>query len=166
MDVETLRLAEAEGVPNNPRLPVLIYTAALHKPPGDPAASAFETAFRTNGWGGIWRNGIFSFHHYHSRGHEVLGIAAGRARLVLGGPTGRELEVSAGDALVLPAGTGHCLLEADGDFLVVGAYPPGQEPDILREPPDDDARRRIDSLPLPASDPLAGPDGPLRRLWA
>lgn len=164
MDIETLRLTSHGPVPNNPRLPVLLYRRAL-TPGSEDLAEAFETAFRANGWTGTWRNGIFDYHHYHAGAHEVLGIAAGSARLALGGPGGAIVEVVAGDMAVLPAGTGHRRLEASAEFQVVGGYPPGQSADLRCEAPDEAALRSIRNLALPKTDPLGGIDGPLRRFW-
>jgi uncharacterized protein YjlB len=119
-------LEEDEEMPNNPHLPVLLYRGFIESEP-DVGAGKFEDIFHQEGWGGTWRNGIFTYHHFHPDAHEALGIACGKATVQLGGENGQTYDVSAGDLLVLPAGTGHKKLNSSDDFLVVGAYPPGQE---------------------------------------
>jgi uncharacterized protein YjlB len=157
------RLLKPSGwVPNNATLPVLMYR---HGAVANDAPPEFERLFSQNGWDGIWQNGVFDYHHYHSGAHEVLGIAAGNASLQIGGPDGMVLGVSQGDCLVLPAGTGHMNLGSSGHFSVVGAYPPGQCADILTLAPSPEQQRRIDRLPLPDSDPLQGKSGFLMSAW-
>jgi uncharacterized protein YjlB len=157
------RLLKPSGwIPNNATLPVLIYR---HDDVADDAPSKFERLFLQNGWEGIWQNGVFDYHHYHSGAHEVLGIAAGSASLQIGGPDGMVLDVSPGDCVVLPAGTGHMNLGSTEDFSVVGAYPPGQRADILTSAPSPEEQRRIDRLPLPNSDPMQGKSGFLMTAW-
>ncbi|WP_239462002.1 cupin [Occallatibacter savannae] len=163
-DAEVIQLSRNAWVPNNDRLPVILYRSALDLSGSDPAAR-FEQRFLRNGWPPQWRNGIYDFHHYHSTAHEVLGIAAGSAHVILGGPGGHELTLNGGDVVVLPAGTGHCRVQASADFLVVGAYPPLQSWDICRSAPSQAERDRMRDLPFPSSDPLHGSGGPLTRLW-
>lgn len=150
-------------VPNNPVLPVLVYHHVTDA--ARAGAAAFEDRFSANGWRGLWRNGVFSYQHYHTHAHEVLGIAEGRARLIIGGPAGEEMDVRAGDCLILPAGTGHCRISSSSDFLVIGGYPPGQHADIRREGDGPADLAAIAAVPLPSSDPVTGPEGALVRLW-
>ncbi|MBH3428920.1 cupin [Pseudomonas alkylphenolica] len=162
--LQTLLLEHNEWVPNNPRLPVLIYIKAITANGCDPAVN-FEETFSNNGWPPQWRSGVYDYHHYHTQGHEVLGVVSGFAHLILGGPKGRMLEVSAGDVLLLPVGTGHCNAQCSDDFLVVGAYPPGQHADTCCQAPSQEQLSSILSLPFPERDPVQGLNGAVSRYW-
>lgn len=155
MTSESFQLDENGWVPNNPRLPLLLHRA-VESGECEAVARAFERRFARHGWPPRWRDSIFDYHHYHSTAHEALGVAAGRATLILGGPGAKTVHLTAGDALVLPAGTGHCRIWASDDFLVVGAYPQGQDWDICRDAPTKAACERIASLPAPRRDPVSG----------
>lgn len=159
---ESRMFSHSGGVPNNPSLPVLLYRAVLLADP-----STFEALINGNGWECRWRNGIFDYHHFHTTAHETLAIPRGSATVMIGGEDGEEIDLSAGDVLILPAGTGHKRLFSSQDFLVVGAYPPGQDYEI--EKPSaaglKEAISRIERVALPASDPVTGPEGALTRLW-
>jgi uncharacterized protein YjlB len=152
-------------VPNN-ALPFLVYRGAINLDNAHPERT-IESVFAGNGWGDMWRNGIYDYLHYHSTVHEALGIAKGRARVRFGGDRGEEFEVAAGDVAILPAGTGHQCLSASDDLSVVGAYPPGPKMQITRPTPENHAKalKTIPQVKVPKTDPLLGADGPLVRLW-
>ena len=81
------QLKDDGTIPNNDKLPLLVYQGALSLPDQNPAA-VVEALFRANQWGGSWRDGIYGFHHYHSTAHEVLAICRGKAKVQLGGENG------------------------------------------------------------------------------
>ncbi len=164
--IEAHQFADDGETPNNPKLPLVIIhrTGAIDH--NDPAAW-FEEQFTAHGWGACWRWVVYDYHHFHSDNHEVLGVSRGRATLLLGGKDGREFQVEPGDVIILPAGTGHRSLDASDDFQVVGAYPEGKEPDLIRPGETDLAsvRTRISQVPLPDQDPIFGQDGGINRHW-
>jgi uncharacterized protein YjlB len=78
------------------------------------------------------------------------------------------LETGLGDVLILPAGTGHKSVSHSDDFAVVGAYPGGAEPDLIRleDKRPKDVRSKADQVPLPENDPLYGKsEEGLLNLW-
>jgi uncharacterized protein YjlB len=161
-----LKFGDDGTVPNNPRLPVLYYRGAVALPKSVDPGTIIDTLFESNGWGRSWRDTVYDFVHYHSQIHEVMGVAKGHAKIECGGIKGRMLSVKPGDVLVLPAGTGHRLIDAGRDFLVVGAYPESgtyDECTDMREGPD--AAKRIAKVRKPNKDPIFGKSGPLTKAW-
>jgi uncharacterized protein YjlB len=158
---EVLFLPDGQDVPNNPRLPVLLHRGAV--PAGDAAAA--EAVFRGHGWRPAWRNGIHGWHHYHSNAHEALAVVAGHVRVQLGGAAGVQVELAAGDVVVLPAGTGHRNLGASDDLLVVGAYPEGSAPPDQLHGAVEERQRALHAIAAtadPACDPVSGAAYPTR----
>lgn len=155
-----------DGVFPNSILPVLLYRQAFKTEIGD-RASAIEKCFAENDWSNSWRNGVYSFAHYHSTSHEVLGVYHGSAKLRLGGEHGQTVEVRSGDVILIPAGVAHQNIGASPDFGVVGAYPDGRQWDLLRGLPGERPKsdRTIAALPIPDYDPIYGAEGPLRQIW-
>jgi uncharacterized protein YjlB len=161
-------LFEDDGrIPNNPNLPLLVYTRALSEAERQP--SRCKELLAENGWRGAWMDGVFSYHHYHSTSHEVLVVVSGGASLHFGGPDGETVKVEAGDAVVIPAGVGHKNAGYNSDFSVIGAYPRGQESYDLRtgeEGERPEVLENIRAVTLPEVDPLLGRGGPLLRRWS
>jgi len=162
----TRRFKDDGLIPNNPRWPLVLYRNVVTLTNDYDPSAVFEDLFVKNGWGDSWRNGIYDYVHYHSRIHEVLGIARGEGRVRFGGSMGSIFKVKAGDVVILAAGTGHQCLDASKDFLVIGAYPPSGTYDVCTKP--EDRPRALKSIPKagrPRRDPVYGIDGPLLRLW-
>ena len=161
------RFRDDGETPNNPRFPLIHYRSAVVLDAGYDPAAMFEVLFGYYGWRDQWRDGIYPYLHFHTKTHEVLGIARGTARVQFGGRKGRTLNLKPGDVVILPAGTGHRRLSASDDLLVVGAYPEGGKYD---EPKPEDvkpaeARKRIKAVAVPPNDPVYGRSGPLGKLW-
>jgi uncharacterized protein YjlB len=163
----THMFADDGVIPNNPALPLVLYRGGIDLAGESDSEGAIEQAFAANGWGDMWRNGIYPFVHYHAMIHEALGIARGRATVRFGGDEGQEIEVAAGDVAILPAGTGHQRLKHSDDLVVIGAYPPSGTYNLCRGSKAEHARAltTIPNVPRPATDPVFGADGPLITLW-
>ena len=162
--VSQLSLKPGAKMPNS-HLPVLIYKNAL--PPSDRLERELRHCFEKHGWGGAWTNGVYLYDHFHCNAHEVLGVAAGWIELQLGGDEGEMERLTAGEIVVLPAGTGHRRLRASGGYSIVGAYPRGQEtPNNYRSVTNcANYRNRLNAVPMPDQDPVLGKAGPLLRTW-
>jgi len=151
----------------HPHWPMIVYRNVVRFPNDLDPAAIFEDLFAGNGWEDSWRDGIYDYVHYHSRIHEVLGIARGEGRAQFGGKRGRVLSLHPGDVVILPAGTGHECLQARKDFLVVGAYPADGTYDECTSSMD--YRKAIQTIPKvkrPAKDPVFGRSGSLAKLWS
>jgi uncharacterized protein YjlB len=161
------RFEDDGSIPNNPTLPLLVYPQVLAGSDLDP--SRCKELLSENGWVGAWVDGVFPYHHYHSTSHEVLCVVGGSASIAFGGPQGETIEVSAGDAVVISAGVGHCNEGSESGFSVVGTYPRGQEDYDLRTGEEDErpeVLENISNAALPESDPLFGEERPLVRRWS
>lgn len=154
------------GVFPNSKFPVLLYKDAVKLPLVFPAATV-KTLFSKNGWGNNWRDGIYTFNHYHSVTHEVLCILKGQTTLQLGGDEGVRLSVGPGDVIIIPAGVAHKNLGGEDDVICVGGYPGGRDFDMNYGKPEErpQADYNIAVLDIPATDPILGREG-LTTIWS
>lgn len=155
-----------DGVFPNNRLPVLHYPKILDLPKLFPGAFV-KKLFQENNWGNNWKQGIYTYHHYHSITHEVLGVCDGETLLQLGGEKGITLLIQKGDVLVIPAGVAHINLGKENDVTCIGGYPDGRDYDMNYGKPDErtKADHNIASVPLPETDPVFGKKGGLLEIW-
>ena len=161
-----LYVVKDDGVFPNNSLSVIYYPKVLHLPQLFPAM-AVRKLFQTNNWSNNWKQGIYTYHHYHSTTHEVLGVVKGETLLLLGGDNGITLFVQSADVLIIPAGVAHMNLGKEKDMVCVGGYPGGRNYDMkygkIGERPAAD--ESIASVPLPKIDPVFGTKGGLLDLW-
>ncbi len=164
--IVSMNLKDDGAIPNS-RFPLLVYVGVVKQPAGNDLAALFEEIFESHDWGGTWRNGIYTYHHYHSTTHEVLGVFKGSATVQLGGERGIKQKITVGDVIIIPAGVAHKNLGASSDFGVVGGYPGGAAWDMNYGQPDE--RPAVDEniarVLFPKADPLYGSSGPLLRHW-
>ena len=159
--IETMTFRPEGKVPNS-RFPVLLYRGAVAAAAGADLTDAIEATFRRHDWLNNWRElGVYDYYHFHSTTHEALGMARGRITLRLGGAGGTVVTLTAGDVLVLPAGTSHTRLDNSSDSQMVGGYPEGRDWDLIRDEQVTESEARaavklIGSLPIPARNPVTG----------
>lgn len=147
-------------VPNHPRWPTIIHRRAAG------TAALIDRIFESNGCGRSWRDSIYDFVHYHSQIHEVFGVARGEAVVQFGGVKGKRLRMAAGEIAISPAGTGHRLVDASRNFLVVGAYPKDGTYDECTDSRDrPEAVKRIAKVKKPSADPVFGRHAGVPKLW-
>jgi len=166
VDIRALPLNKPVGGVPNDKLPLLIYQQAA--PQNTANTDAYlANLFARNGWPVQWRYQIFTFTHYHSNTHELLGVSSGMAKVQLGGENGPITHLKKGDVVLIPAGVGHKQLSASADFQVLGAYPNGLSPDLCHDDPSKlpEARQNIARIALPDTDPVTGHQGGILQRW-
>jgi uncharacterized protein YjlB len=161
---KTFLFKDDGSIPNS-RYPLLIYQGMTSDT--DASVEELEKKFQSNNWSNTWRGGLYSFHHYHSNTHEVLGVFSGEALLHMGGEKGEKIKVNTGDVLVIPAGVGHKCISHSDDFSVLGAYPNGIEPDLMKGKENErpQADKNIAETAMPETDPLFGKEQGLIKIW-
>ena len=165
MQIQKLFFDDDGSIPNN-KLPLILYKNVFKKH-GAAGAEWLEERFAENNWLNSWRNGVYNYHHYHSKSHEVLGVYSGSAELHLGGEQGQKVRVEAGEVIVIPAGVGHKNLGSSSDFRVVGAYPEGRSYDLKtgKKSEYEEAKKNIAEVPLPEHDPVLGSENGVPEIW-
>lgn len=163
-ELETLALNQPSGGVPNSALPLVLYHHVSHE---ENLAEAFEQRFASHNWPPRWRYSVFTYTHFHSNTHEVLGVFAGSAKIQFGGEKGPVVDISRGDAVLIPAGVGHKQIEASEDFMCVGAYPDGFSPDKYLDWPGQlaEMEENIARVPVPEKDPVTGTRDGINTLW-
>ncbi|OXH73147.1 cupin domain-containing protein [Cryptococcus neoformans] len=149
------------------RYPLIIYHSAY---PSSLTAEQVETHLSSVGVvKPAWRFPMYRQHHYHSNTHELLVVVAGAGTLCFGGPRdegnkGRaEIDVEKGDAMLVPSGVAHSMIEDKGGFNMVGSYPVGaMNWDMCtgQDGEKKDAWKTVKGVKWFEKDPIYGDEGP------
>ena len=162
---EQITLESTTKFPNS-KLPVLLYRNVLELP-SFFRALFIKKLFKSNGWSNSWKSGIYTYHHYHSNTHEVLGVYKGKTTLLLGGKKGVKIKISKGDVIIIPVGVAHKNLGKETQIKCVGAYPYGKDYDMnygkKKERPKTD--ENIKKVKVPRKDPVFGLIDGLHLYW-
>ncbi|KAH8087861.1 RmlC-like cupin domain-containing protein [Cristinia sonorae] len=161
--------------------PLLIYRGAFN--PTTLTPDAIEEHITSVGvFAPQWRYTMYRQTHFHSTTHELLVVFRGKAKLCFGADVTSSqsnedesvvAEVKKGDAILVPAGVGHRLLEEmDSDegegFEMIGSYPEGSEKwDMCygkKGKQEEGVDQRIEKLGWVERDPLYGEEGPAGRV--
>jgi len=164
--IPTTIFLKDDGIFPNSELPVLLYKQAFQIPVLF-GGIAVRNVFRRNGWTNNWRHGIYTFNHYHSTAHEVLGVIKGSAHVQLGGSHGTDVLLAKGDVLVIPAGVAHKNNSEEKALICIGGYPNGRNFDINKGMAGERPRadRQIADVPIPDTDPVTGLQEGLPSIW-
>ncbi|HKC67070.1 MAG TPA: cupin domain-containing protein [Bacteroidia bacterium] len=156
----------SDGIFPSSNLDVLLYKKVFNLPFFFPAR-AIKELFKKNNWYNDWKDGIYTYHHYHSNTHEVLGVYEGDAIIEFGGETGVKIEIEKGDVLVIPAGVAHKNLGDKNQIKCVGACPNGENFDMNYGKPDEypKAIENIRNVKIPLKDPVFGLHGEIQHYW-
>ncbi|KAF2123429.1 hypothetical protein P153DRAFT_391522 [Dothidotthia symphoricarpi CBS 119687] len=168
---EQYTLPKTTNVPNS-ILPALIYRNVL------PASINSELAKQfceNNDWEKRGEWGEIKIPHFHPNTHECYAIIRGTSRLALGrakqdaGTDGVEVDVSAGDVVVVPAGVSHRSLSSNDGYRYIGVYPKAAPRWRNNHCEGDESMEElsveINNVAIPDSDPVFGLHGPLCQIW-
>jgi len=155
-----------DGYFPNSVLPVLLYKRAI-KLPLLFKGRMVKRLFQKHHWTNNWRNGVYTFHHYHSNTHEVMAVIKGKTKLQLGGENGTTVTLEEGDVVLIPAGVAHKNLQQEKDVICIGGYPRGKDYDMNygNEEERPAADERISKVPIPGFDPVTGKKDPMNKIW-
>lgn len=156
MDIKRIKITPDKPFPGN-EIELQLYRAVFNNDQTELDAK-FRKLFSNYGWSIPWINGVYGFHHFHAEAHEVLGCAAGWVVVQIGGPNGPKFKLTAGDAMLIPAGVAHKNIDSSADYSILGSYPHGQEPDLRRGNPDEwnEVLNKISLVRLWDRDPITG----------